>query len=274
MCHRFSFIFFLLSLIASDALLATEVASQPARLELNAEQRLALKPKVIFIGGYGATDTDMASWKRQAESVSKYSSEFKFESFAIAPRAWADTAVTAANAALIDKLVQEIDSSPPGAKFILSGHSSGSAVSNEVARRVREKSKIGLVVLDGFFPRNVSAEVKTHCWLAVDSQLGAVSRNAKGMSACARSHAVKTEGCKDSMCQHFTVVNRSAPRVGVNGGNYKQKGYQDLEPMLEWLDDFRSPAVQETARGPLQEAAAPFERRSVPNPNSRLAPRQ
>lgn len=202
------------------------------------EPRFDRRPRVIYIGGSGATAADVAKWKQGVENIPEYSSNFVFEARAIAPRAWKRRQVQEQNAKLIQELVEQIDNSPPGAKFILSGHSSGSAVSNEVARRVRDKSKVSLVILDGFFPRNISNQVEKHCWFGVDASRGLLSRNAEGMKACRKSHAVKSKGCRDSMCLHFSMVNSSAARLGINGGNYKLKGYQDLEPNLDWLEDF------------------------------------
>ncbi len=199
----------------------------------------AEKPEVIFIGGHGSAADQMQEWKTLAQKNPSYSS-FQFQAIALPSKRFSYEDVLKDGLETINRLVKEIDESSGDQEFILVGHSSGSAIGNEVARRVKKskRSQVKLVVLDGFFPMNVPKEIETTCWSAVAAETGAPTINTAYMKNCANYQEMKPYGCQDKMCLHFALVNSSAPKVGVNSSNYPLAGYKNLSPNLNWLSRF------------------------------------
>ncbi len=191
-------------------------------------------PKVFYIAGFKSTSTDMQSWKKQFQKNQNYSQHLTFEAFNLPSTQSSKEAVLKDGEKLVDSIVQEIDQSPSGSEFVLVGHSSGSALTNEVAKRVQKKSKIKLVVLDGFVPKEVPKEVEVFCWSATNPKSGLKSLNTEGMKTCTRYQEIKSVNCRTKQCLHFSIVNSA---VLFNLSDLSE-GYENLTPNLSWLDKF------------------------------------
>jgi hypothetical protein len=70
-------------------------------------------------------------------------------------------------ARLIDCFAKQIDAREKSPKkFIVVGHSSGSVHAEHVVQRVRDKSKVRLVLLEGIGSPQNQKGVETSCWYA------------------------------------------------------------------------------------------------------------
>jgi len=186
------------------------------------------KPQVLFFGGYGASQFQVDQWARNAQSTYPYSENYDFKGISYQGHVWGQDSVVARNQSLIRQWVNGINSAPAGCRFVLVGHSSGSAISNAIAAKIKDKTKAQLIVLDGFIPRK--PVVATTCW----SVRGAL--NTRGMSSCPSHYLTGAAGCGSaSMCRHFALVNKNAGAAGVNENNYKSTAYSRLQANLDWL---------------------------------------
>ena len=204
--------------------------------------------QVIFVGGQGSSEQNMQTWAALVGHDSKYKDHFSFRSLSLPSTQSKQTRVIIDGQKTIEVLVSEIDHSPKDSQFILVGHSSGSAISNEVARRVKSKLKIKLIVLDGFVPHRVVKEIPTYCWSAVDASSGKPALNTNRMKKCSQYQEMKIFGCKTSHCLHFSLVNSSAQKANLGSKNYKTLGYSDLVPNLNWLDSLASTKIDSRTR--------------------------
>ncbi|MCC7404486.1 MAG: alpha/beta hydrolase [Bdellovibrionales bacterium] len=195
-------------------------------------------PQVLFVGGYGSTEEQMQRWEKAARENPAYRGQFNFRAIPLPANRWDAYAVLAQGRSKIEEIVRQIDASPPGSVFILAGHSSGAAITNEIARRVRDKSKIRLVALDGFVPHQIQSQVQTTCWSAIDVRTRLEANNRGSMRNCQNYREMAANGCNNSWCLHFVLVNSSAGRVGVTHENFKARGYDDVSPNLMWLNEF------------------------------------
>lgn len=197
-----------------------------------------LVPQVLFVGGYGSTEEQMQRWEKAARENPAYRGQFNFRAIPLPSSGWDAATVLSQGRSKIDEIVRQIDASPPGSVFILAGHSSGAAITNEIARRVRDKGKIRLVALDGYVPHGLQDQVYTTCWSAVNGQTKQSAVNLASMRTCQNYYQMTTNACSDSWCLHFILVNNSAGRVGVNQQNFKSRGYDEVSPNLMWLNGF------------------------------------
>ncbi len=213
---------------------------------------------VVFFGGYGTTDAQMKQWAHAAAEVAygptekgaqgrfRYADNFDFEAVTLPSGHSEQAAVVADGEAVINEWVAKIDRASRGTQFVLVGHSSGAAISNQIAKRIADKTKIKLVVLDGYVPHGLSTEVSWYCWSAVATaapsgeitSTAKTARNTATMMLCPNYNQIKVSGCTDSMCLHFGLVNLNAAKVGVNSQNFKTKGYEQIQPNLVWLNMF------------------------------------
>jgi len=199
-------------------------------------------PQVVFFGGYGSNQNQMTQWKSTAEKNIKYKNKFKFESVLINANKPDKATVVASNKNEINAWVEKIDNSSQDSHFILAGHSSGSALSNEIARKVKHKSKIELVVLDGYSSADILGLKNSFCWSSADADdAKKISLNMNSMKKCKNYFELKQKGCTNSMCLHFSLVNLNAAKVPVTSKNFKANGYDQLVPNLMWLDVFLKP---------------------------------
>jgi pimeloyl-ACP methyl ester carboxylesterase len=198
------------------------------------------KDLVYFIGGYAATEKQVMLWKDIASKNLKYADRFEFQAISIGDSGPDANSIVNRNQALIQALSLKIDSLSTDRKVILVGHSSGAAMAYELARKIRNKSRIAAVLsLDGFHPEETQNLVNVQCWSAsdsVDPKLRA--RNYHTMKSCNNFREVKAERCTNSMCLHFVLVNLNSAAAKVTNENFKTRGYEKLVPALVWLDQF------------------------------------
>ena len=198
------------------------------------------KTLVYFIGGFGATEKQVMLWKDLTSKNSKYSEHFDFQAISIGNSGPDSSSIVSRNQALIQALGMKIDSLSTDKKVIIVGHSSGTAMAYDLARKVKNKSRIQAVLsLDGFHPQETQSIVNVQCWSASDSKLSSLrARNFHTMKSCDNFREVKAEKCTNSMCLHFILVNLNAAATKITDDNFKIKGYEKLVPALVWLDQF------------------------------------
>ncbi len=189
-------------------------------------------PEVIFFGGAGATDAQMKEWEEAAKKAPKGKSYiFRGQGYPVGADSSAKSAVQKGEAQL-KALADEINAHPEK-RYILAGHSSGSALSNRLAGLIKDTRKIKLVALDGFAPSNeLQEKLSTDCWYAVNPETKLLSRNADSIIAkCKTKKAYEERGCATAMCLHMSLVRKRNGR-GLN---------------LDWLTE--EPPLSSEARG-------------------------
>ncbi len=206
-------------------------------------------PVLIFFGGHGSSKADMDSWNAQASEKYSDNSELQIRSHALPTKNWSQKMVLADASGLIQEVTQQIDKSNGKVDYYLAGHSSGSAIATEVARRVKSKSNLHLVILDGFYPDGISDEVDTSCWSARSADGPLKSINYAGMKQCSNFHELKVSGCRTEMCLHFALVNQKAPRLGITQSNYLATGFKDLKVFLAWFE-YKEKSTNEVSDDP------------------------
>ncbi|MFN8847019.1 MAG: hypothetical protein ACK5V3_08610 [Bdellovibrionales bacterium] len=201
---------------------------------------LQAKNLVYFIGGFGATEKQVMLWKDIVSKNLKYADQFEFQAISIGDSGPDANSIVNRNQALIQALSMKIDSLSTDRKVIIVGHSSGSALAYELARKIRNKSRIAAVLsLDGFHPEETQNITNVQCWSASDSvDIKLRARNFHTMKSCDNFREVKAERCTNSMCLHFILVNLNAAAAKVTNENFKTRGYEKLVPALVWLDQF------------------------------------
>jgi pimeloyl-ACP methyl ester carboxylesterase len=179
----------------------------------------------------------LESWVKLAEKEPRFQGRATF-SYAVYPSQSSDSASARRDgAALISQWVDRIDQAPAGSQFILAGHSSGAAVADAVALKVKEKSRIKLIVLDGFLP-DPTLLAQAVCWSATDDGAGTLhSLNFATTKTCPNFHVLRYGGCTNSMCLHFSLINAGARSAGITSSNFAATGYKDLSPTLAWVDE-------------------------------------
>ena len=203
------------------------------------------KTETILFGGYGSTNAQMKAWEKSAAADPNRAAAFNFHAVALPSKYFSRAEVKRDAESTIRAWVNQIKKAPAGKKFVLTGHSSGSAVANEIICRVaklgRDPSTLKLVILDGFAPNCVSDKIEVQCLSAVDVEHPAKGTwNQRAMKSCQggahQYREVAVKGCKTSMCLHFATMNSNANQAGINSDNYKARGYSQLRPNLDWLD--------------------------------------
>jgi hypothetical protein len=223
------------------------------------------KIPVVYFGGYKSTFSQMAAWQAQA-AASSYGNKFHFEAHTLYDAPSDEQAVLhqAQNKINIDSCVKLIDNPNFKGPIVLAGHSDGSWMINEIARRAKNKSKIRIENLDGYYPRRARDKatlkgVHMNCWTTYTSSRSigqarscskipagsTVSKYKPEMARCSSCIAIAVSGCHDDVwCLHFANTNQSAPKQFSNGMNLKswlKLGYQDLKPRLHFLDPLLNP---------------------------------
>ncbi len=220
--------------------------------------------KVIYFGGVGATRDQMDVWKEAArtkiaklkhESPDAYPDNYTFESYPYpAGKNPKKEAAKTAGMKQINKIVNKIDrDTSEDTNYVLVGHSSGSALSNEIANKVKDQKKVSLVVLDGFLPsQKLLNKETTKCISARSSSSAAVSIGYHTMKSCGPRHSeIKTNFCTnlvdknsvDKMCLHFATVDSSEAIMDMTSSSYSAFAYKknnknerkNLDPNLDWL---------------------------------------
>ncbi len=186
----------------------------------------AEKPLVIFFAGTGSTAADLALWKRSAETAM---GNFEFETVSYPTTAFKKPAALRAGADTINQLAARLNQLS-GRKVILVGHSSGGALAEAVAKKIRNPSDFRLVNLDGFkIDKALQARMHVTCWSGRNPITGATSSNYSSMRANCKNFneypTQNTKSCRTEWCLHFALINRSSNAAG---------GYSSAVN-LEWL---------------------------------------
>lgn len=214
---------------------------------------------VIYFGGYGASQEQMKCWEDGARKDPRYAGyDFKAFPYPIGATG-AKASVLAAGENTIQRVLKrigEMSARDPKRKFIIAGHSSGAALANAVAERVKNPSQVELVDLDGFAASPLlQKRIKTTCVYAENPNTGLRSRNAGSMTTnCPKENQKRYPAaqCKTAWCLHFAVVNTKAPPY--LGSDFKQNGYKGCGTNLDkWLA--ASPANREQPETTFQGTA-------------------
>jgi len=198
------------------------------------------KPLVIYFGGKGSTQAQMDMWKAAAAHANR---DYDYEAIPYPTTASSQYASAVSHgAALIEKYAERLNKLN-GREVIIAGHSSGSALAIELAKRLNKPTTFRLVNLDGFrVPVEVQRKIRTTCWSAKNESTGTTANNYSTMrSSCGanfRQFTSTSKSCTSAWCLHFSLVNlNSGP-----GGGYSNRAN------LEWLKG-SAPAPAATAGG-------------------------
>lgn len=190
--------------------------------------------EVVFFGGHASSPEQMRCWEKGARAESSRQHDYNFRGVAYPAGAhYSRQAALSGSRAEVQRLVNEINANP-NKRYVIAGHSSGAAISNQVASLVKNPRQIDLINLDGFAPsRELQDRVgSSKCWYAVNPGSGGTSLNAGSMRGCRNSAKVTSATCRTSMCLHFAMVNSGAP---ATLSNYRKDGYNSCRTNLEWL---------------------------------------
>lgn len=213
------------------------------------------RPLIIFFGGKGATIDQVNQWKR---AVQARMPDYDVEAIPY-PRGASSKAESAvANGQAELSRLSAIINANPNRRVVIGGHSSGAALSNALAGKVRDPKNVKLVSIDGFAPGAVlQRRFQVECWSAVGSS-GAPARNRNAMrSACGSRYREiqSTEpGCSTAWCLHFATFNR-----GANPYSNWSGGYGNMNPVLDWIGPSESISVASapTTPDPMPKATPP-----------------
>ena len=233
---------------------------QDASATLACSTGSADKIPVVYFGGYKSSFSQMAAWQAKA-AASSYGNRFRFEAYTLydAPSDEQSVLRKTQNKNNIDSCVKLIDNPNFKGPIVLVGHSDGSWMINEIARRAKSKSKIHLVNLDGYHAsrakdKSAFKNVHVNCWTAYTSSRSigqardcskipadaTVSKYKSEMARCSSCQAIAVSGCHDDpWCLHFANTNQSAPNRfagGLNLNSWLKLGYEDVKPRLHFLD--------------------------------------
>ena len=217
-------------------------------LILGSVSAFAQETEVIYFGGYGASPAQMSCWEEGARNNSAYSSTHTFRGIPYPAGASSGSAsAVQVGSAAIKKVVDEINRNP-NKRYVIVGHSSGAALSNQVAGLVRNPSQIELVNLDGFSPSAaLQKRVKSTCWYAQNQRAGLQSNNASSMrSNCQNSRSYEAPHCTTKWCLHFSLVNKRTP-AGL-GTDFKANGYKTCSTNLDYLASSPGAGVRTESR--------------------------
>jgi hypothetical protein len=188
--------------------------------------------EVIYFGGYDSTDAQMQCW--ESGTTGTPGVEFRGVAYPAGAGAGAASAVKA-GASVIKQAVAEIDANP-SMHYVIIGHSSGAALSNQVASEVKDPTHVELVDLDGFSPSaSLQKKMKTECWYALNPSNGLFSLNASSIkSNCTNVHSYQDTTCKTKWCLHFSLVNKAAP-FDLSSSTFATQGYLGCATNLDWM---------------------------------------
>ena len=197
---------------------------------------LLKKPYVIFFGGFLASWDDMDKWLRSARSQRP---DVAFDAY---PYMGGDSG----RASTIDSFNPMYDSVIRSIKLIkesgapqifIVGHSSGSAIAEELDHRLKDLERTRLVVLDGFPPLYSKQLVRTEAWSAKSGDNP--SRNYVDLhnwfGDALKCHKAKKD-CTNSWALHFSLVNLAANDRDIEDGHHIGNGYKDCIANLDWLE--------------------------------------
>jgi hypothetical protein len=140
-------------------------------------------------------------------------------------------------ARMIDCFAREIDEMEKGTqKFIVAGHSTGAVHAEHLAQKVRDKSKIRLVLLEGYGSPLNQRGVETQCWYSKNaSGEGFNAPSMKNPEVCpGGAKSSEAPWCKTSVCLHCSLVNLHDP-ADLGRGNLGQT-FQNCKGNRIWID--------------------------------------
>ena len=190
--------------------------------------------EVFFFGGMGAGTAEVNCWIRSAQTQA--GEKYHFHAGIPYP-----AGASSAKASAIDKADQTINQlaafidSNQQKNYLLIGHSSGTAISDALASRVKRNRNLRVVNLDGWVPSSSNLE-KTLCVYAIGMN-GKSSAGTESMNQCKHKYQIpasQTEGCTNQWCLHFRTMNARSPS-SVNGANMLTEGYKNCNANLIWL---------------------------------------
>jgi hypothetical protein len=143
-------------------------------------------------------------------------------------------------------LAKQINSSG-GQKFVIAGHSSGAEDAERLVNQVKDKTKVRLVLLEGFaYQANQRGGVKTTCWYAQNTKQSIRGFNAPSMlnpSVCPQpAKAFEADWCHTELCLHLSNVNLNVPSelsraTVLTEGLANCRGNEAwVEENLDWLN--------------------------------------
>lgn len=134
----------------------------------------------------------------------------------------------------VEAIAKRIDADPAGG-WIIAGHSTGAATAENVARKVKNLSRMHLVLLDGYGHEGIQAKVRTTCWYASNGR--AESPNASSMkNTCLPQSQKKKHLAVNSVASyslHYSLVNLNVPSsiAGPHGGYWN-----NCRPNTAWME--------------------------------------
>lgn len=195
-----------------------------------------------FFGGYKATSSDMALWKASADhqNIIPYVTTFPYPIYA---GAGAESAVEDFKGMMggskthkdrISELVERIGNLEDH-NHVIVGHSSGCAISNEIAFQAYHKGykNFRLIGLDGFTPHPVLFENKlAQSWSAKCGKIKSMNYDALSKTAGPYFHVYNAVNCTSKWALHFSLVNKASSDTVVRR---IPDGYKHCIANLDWL---------------------------------------
>jgi acetyl esterase/lipase len=195
------------------------------------EQPPPLTTCVFFFGGFLSSQNDMNLWLRSAQ---EQRSDVTFHAFPYPPNT---SSVPPGN--VVDGFNSAIESIKKTAadKIFIVGHSSGCAIANGVARRLKDNGNIALVALDGFSPDAEQLKrPNTQVWAAESG--AAKSLHFADLKPIAKDkfHIFPAKSdCTTKFALHFSLVNAAANDKDIKDAHDLKNGYKGCVANLSWL---------------------------------------
>lgn len=176
-----------------------------------------LKGNVVIFGGRGATTSQMQQCYPDFTSFSNVEGEQYIRCLA--------------------RKIDQSEALPDGQKFVIAGHSSGAVQAERLAQSVKDKSKIRLVLLEGFGSPLNQKGVETTCWYAQNGKLqGMNASSMKNPKVClGQIKSFVAPQCQTSLCLHLSLVNSNV-EGNLNLTNVLTHGLKNCQGNFEWLN--------------------------------------
>lgn len=138
----------------------------------------------------------------------------------------------------IDCLADQIEcGAAPEKKIVVAGHSTGAVHAEHLVQKIRDKSRVRLVLLEGYGSPANQRGVETACWYAKNGKnLGFNAGSMRNRDVCAGgAKSFEAPWCNSEFCLHFSLVNKSAP-ASLTRSTFGRHGYDDCEGNRAWLE--------------------------------------
>lgn len=192
---------------------------------------------LMYFGGYKSTQSEINRWTTSAVAQAGGSFEFVTFPYPTGASSSAASAVSEFGQEKIDQLAEEIAANP-SRQYVVVGHSSGCAIADAVADRVRQLvsgkiPNLELILLDGFLPSRAVRDVVSYKCVSAHNG-SSKSLNWTGMSTCgAHFIDLPAPNCGSELwCLHFSIVNSAATASTVQT---IPEGYTNCKANLSWL---------------------------------------